>query len=125
MVSGGIDLSIGQMMCFIGTGMAFMMRIVGLNDWLVASLGVVVAVLFQVLMGFIISRTKLEPFIVSLGFMTIYKGFTYLITNGSEITIVDHFTFLGRDLYQHHARLSGSACRSSSWSSWRSSCGWY
>jgi ribose/xylose/arabinose/galactoside ABC-type transport system permease subunit len=74
MVSGGIDLSIGQMMCFIGTGMAFMMRIVGLNDWLVASLGVVVAVLFQVLMGFIISRTKLEPFIVSLGFMTIYKG---------------------------------------------------
>jgi ribose/xylose/arabinose/galactoside ABC-type transport system permease subunit len=95
MVSGGIDLSIGQMMCFIGTGMAFMMRIVGLNDWLVASLGVIVAVLFQVLMGFIISRTKLEPFIVSLGFMTIYKGFTYLITNGSEITIVDHFTFLG------------------------------
>jgi ribose/xylose/arabinose/galactoside ABC-type transport system permease subunit len=95
MVSGGIDLSIGQMMCFIGTGMAFMMRIVGLNDWLVASLGVVVAVLFQVLMGFIISRTKLEPFIVSLGFMTIYKGFTYLITNGSEITIVDHFNFLG------------------------------
>jgi len=71
------------------------MRILGVNDWLVASLGVVVAVLFQVLMGFIISRTKLEPFIVSLGFMTIYKGFTYLITNGSEITIVDHFTFLG------------------------------
>ena len=95
MVSGGIDLSIGQMMCFIGTGMAFMMRILGVNDWLVASLGVVVAVFFQVLMGFIISRTKLEPFIVSLGFMTIYKGFTYLITNGSEITIVDHFTFLG------------------------------
>ncbi len=95
MVSGGIDLSIGQMMCFIGTGMAFMMRIVGLNDWLVVVLGAVVAILFQVLMGFIISRTKLEPFIVSLGFMTIYKGFTYLITNGSEITIVDQFTFLG------------------------------
>ncbi len=95
MVSGGIDLSVGQMMCFIGTGMAFMMRILGVNDWVVASLGVVVAVLFQVLMGFIISRTRLEPFIVSLGFMTIYKGFTYLITNGSEITIIDHFTFLG------------------------------
>jgi len=95
MVSGGIDLSVGQMMCFIGTGMAFMMRIMGVNDWLVAGLGIVVAVAFQVLMGFIVSRTKLEPFIISLGFMTIYKGFTYLITNGSEITIVDHFTFLG------------------------------
>ena len=52
-------------------------------------------------MGFIISRTKLEPFIVSLGFMSIYKGFTYLITNGSEITIEGKFTFLGRDLSQH------------------------
>ena len=95
MVSGGIDLSIGQMMCFIGTGMAFMMRIVGLNEWFVVVIGVFVAMLFQVLMGFIISRTKLEPFIVSLGFMSIYKGFTYLITNGSEITIVGKFSFLG------------------------------
>ena len=95
MISGGIDLSIGQMMCFIGTGMAFMMRTVGLNDWVVVLLGVAVAVLFQVLMGFIISRTKLEPFIVSLGFMSIYKGFTYLITNGSEITIEGRFNFLG------------------------------
>ena len=95
MISGGIDLSIGQMMRFIGTGMAFMMRTVGLNDWVVVLLGVTVAVLFQVLMGFIISRTKLEPFIVSLGFMSIYKGFTYLITNGSEITIEGRFNFLG------------------------------
>jgi ribose/xylose/arabinose/galactoside ABC-type transport system permease subunit len=58
-------------------------------------LGVLVAVVFQVLMSLIISRTKLEPFIVSLGFMSIYKGFTYLITNGSEITIEGRFTFLG------------------------------
>jgi ribose/xylose/arabinose/galactoside ABC-type transport system permease subunit len=95
MVSGGIDLSIGQMMCFIGTGMAFMMRVVALNEWVAVLFGIVVAVLFQVLMGFIISRTKLEPFIVSLGFMSMYKGFTYLITNGSEITIEGKFTFLG------------------------------
>jgi ribose/xylose/arabinose/galactoside ABC-type transport system permease subunit len=95
MVSGGIDLSIGQMMCFVGTGMALLMSTLGVNDVLVAVIGVVVAVGFQVLMGFIISRTKLEPFIVSLGFMTIYKGFTYLITNGSEITLGNHFSFLG------------------------------
>jgi ribose/xylose/arabinose/galactoside ABC-type transport system permease subunit len=96
MVSGGIDLSVGQMMCFIGTGMAFMMRNVGLNDWGIVAFGIVVAVIFQLLMGLIISRTKLEPFIVSLGFMSIYKGFTYLITNGREITIEGKFTFLGK-----------------------------
>jgi len=96
MISGGIDLSIGQMMCFLGTAMAFMMKNVGWGGWQVAVFGIVLAVLFQLLMGLIISRTKLEPFIVSLGFMSIYKGFTYLITNGREITIEGKFSFIGR-----------------------------
>jgi ribose/xylose/arabinose/galactoside ABC-type transport system permease subunit len=96
MVSGGIDLSIGQMMCFLGTLMAFLLRNKGFSEPAMVLTGVSVAVLFQLIMGFIISRTKLEPFIVSLGFMTIYTGFTYLITNGSEITISDRFTFIGQ-----------------------------
>jgi ribose/xylose/arabinose/galactoside ABC-type transport system permease subunit len=96
MISGGIDLSIGQMMCFLGTAMAYMIRNVGLSDWVVVAFGLILAVIFQVLMGLIISRTKLEPFIVSLGFMSMYKGFTYLFTNGREITIEGKFTFLGK-----------------------------
>ena len=96
MISGGIDLSIGQMMCFLGTGMAFLIQRQGFSEPAMVVTAVIVAVGFQLLMGFIISRTKLEPFIVSLGFMTIYTGFTYLITNGSEITISDRFTFIGQ-----------------------------
>jgi ribose/xylose/arabinose/galactoside ABC-type transport system permease subunit len=96
MISGGIDLSIGQMMCFLGTGMAYLLRTQGFSEPAMVLSGVVAAVFFQLLMGWIISRTKLEPFIVSLGFMTIYTGFTYLITNGSEITITDRFTFIGQ-----------------------------
>jgi ribose/xylose/arabinose/galactoside ABC-type transport system permease subunit len=96
MVSGGIDLSIGQMMCFLGTLMAFLLRNKGFSEPAMVLTGVAMAVIFQLFMGFIISRTKLEPFIVSLGFMTIYTGFTYLITNGSEITISDRFTFIGQ-----------------------------
>ena len=38
----------------------------------------------------------MEAFIVSLGFLSIYRGFTYLITNGREITIEGKFTFLGK-----------------------------
>ena len=96
MISGGIDLSVGQMMCFLGTAMAYMIKTVGLNEWGVVVFGLALAVVFQVFMGLIISRTKLEPFIVSLGFMSMYKGFTYLITNGREITIEGKFTFLGK-----------------------------
>ena len=96
MISGGIDLSVGQMMCFIGTGMAFLIRTAGWNEYGVAAIGLVVSIAFQLVMGLIISRTKLESFIVSLGFLSIYKGFTYLITNGREITIEGKFTFLGK-----------------------------
>lgn len=96
MISGGIDLSVGQMMCFIGVLMAYLLRNAGFSELGMVLTGATVAVLFGLLMGFIISRTKLEPFIVSLGFMTIYKGFTYLITNGSEITITGKFTFIGQ-----------------------------
>jgi ribose/xylose/arabinose/galactoside ABC-type transport system permease subunit len=96
MVSGGIDLSIGQMMCFIGTGMAYLLRNQGFSEPAMVITGIIVAVFFQAVMGFIISRTKLEPFIVSLAFMTIYQGFTYLITNGREITITGRFTFVGQ-----------------------------
>jgi ribose/xylose/arabinose/galactoside ABC-type transport system permease subunit len=96
MISGAIDLSVGQMMCFLGTGMAFLIRRAGFSELAMVVTGVTVAILCELLMGLLISRTKLEPFIVSLGFMTIYTGFTYLITNGSEITITGRFTFIGQ-----------------------------
>ena len=96
MISGGIDLSVGQMMCFVGTGMAYLIKTMGWNEWGTAVLALFVAVVFQLFMGLIISRTKIEAFIVSLGFMSIYKGFTYIITRGREITILGRFTFIGR-----------------------------
>lgn len=100
MLMGGIDLSIGQMMSFIGVGMAYLLKTAGWSEWSVVIAGVAVAVFCQLVMGFIISRTKLEPFIVSLGFMTIYQGFVYLITNGREITLMGKFTFLGKTYIQ-------------------------
>ena len=99
MISGDIDLSIGQMMCFVGTGMAYLIRTMGWNEWGTAAFALFVAVAFQLLMGVIIARTKIESFIISLGFMAIYKGFTYLITRGREITILGRFTFVGRTYF--------------------------
>lgn len=96
MISGGIDLSIGQMMCFIGTGAAYLIRNAGFSEPTMVLTITAVAIGCQLFMGLIISRTKLEPFIVSLAFMTIYTGFTYLITNGREITITGRFTFIGQ-----------------------------
>ncbi len=100
MVSGGIDLSVGWMMSFLGAGFAALIRHVGLGEPVVVLICIVTAIGLQMLMGFIISRTKLEPFIISLGFMSIYRGFTYLITNGREITIIGKFEFLGSEIFK-------------------------
>ncbi|MBT3318625.1 MAG: ABC transporter permease [Clostridia bacterium] len=99
MVSGGIDLSVGWMMSFLGAGFASLIRHVGLSEPIVVVIVILAAVGLQLLMGYIISRTKLEPFIISLGFMSIYRGFTYLITNGREITIIGRFEFLGSKVF--------------------------
>jgi len=96
MLMGDIDLSIGWMMCFVGTTSAYLLRNFGWSGWMIILAGVVISVFFQLLMGFIISRTKLESFIISLGFMSIYRGFTYLVTNGREITLGGNFKFLGK-----------------------------
>jgi len=92
---GGIDLSIGQLTNVLGCGMAFLIY----RGWaipLVILLFVLLALLLEGVMGTIIASTKIEPFIISLGFMSIYQGITYLITNGSEIGIPGYFETLGR-----------------------------
>ena len=109
MISGGIDLSIGWMMSFLGAGFAYLIRFFEMPEGLVVIICIAVAVGLQLFMGLIISRTKLEPFIVSLGFMSIYRGFTYLITNGREITIIGRFTFLGSEIYKFGAKLEDAS----------------
>jgi len=48
-------------------------------------------------MGFLISRTKIEPFIISLGFMSAYQGLAYIITGAREIRLEPGmFEFLGK-----------------------------
>ncbi len=100
MLMGGIDLSIGQMMGFIGVGMAALIKAGDLPIWLIVVLGITVGIVCQLIMGLLISRTKLEPFIVSLGFMSIYQGLIYLITNGREITFGTKFDFIGNTAFR-------------------------
>lgn len=94
MISGGIDLSIGNMLSFLSVGMAYLMRTAKWGEAPTLLLALAVGIGLQLLMGLIISRTKIEPFIISLGFMSIYRGLTYLISNGREITIIGKIEFL-------------------------------
>ena len=95
MIAGGIDLSIGNQISFICCFMA--MIIYGDNSPGGIALGVISGIAlcigFSALMGLLISRTRMEPFIVSVAFMTIYKGLAYITTNGSEFPINGDFSW--------------------------------
>jgi ribose/xylose/arabinose/galactoside ABC-type transport system permease subunit len=96
MISGGIDLSVGFFMSFLGCTMAYLYVTWQLPTYLVVIIIIILAIAGSGLMGFIISRTKVESFIVSLGFMTVYQGFTYLVSKSSQVNIgEDKFKFLG------------------------------
>jgi ribose transport system permease protein len=65
MVSGGIDLSVGMLASLVSIIVAL-----GISQWHLGVgpsilLGVTSAIVLETIMGFIISRTRIEPFITS------------------------------------------------------------
>jgi len=93
---GGIDLSQGWLISFTGCVMAYLMVHMEVSPLLAVLVGVAICVGFETLMGFIIAKTKLEAFIISLGFSLMYQGFVYLVTDAREITMGETFKELGR-----------------------------
>lgn len=97
-ISGGIDLSVGFLISFTCCVMAYLLeREVG-ELW-VAMAGIAMCVSLQSAVGYIISRTKVEPFIITLGMYSIYKGAALLTTGGFEIPLVDQFETMGRSTF--------------------------
>lgn len=80
-LTGGIDLSVGSTLAIV---------IVVIGKSLVNGTNPVVAVISGVLLGFIlgavnglmITKMKLQPFIATLGTMSIYRGIAYTLTGG-------------------------------------------
>lgn len=92
MIAGGIDLSIGNQVSFICCLMAGLMYDNTMQGLILGViLGPLVCIGMSTLMGLLISRSKMEPFIVSVAFMTIYKGLAYISTSGAEFPINGQF----------------------------------
>lgn len=85
-LTGGIDISVGSTLAFSGAVAAFMLK----NE-LPVPLVVAAALLVGLCVGFFnglfISRWNLQPMIVTLAMMSIFRGATYLLTNGSPISV--------------------------------------
>jgi ribose/xylose/arabinose/galactoside ABC-type transport system permease subunit len=100
MISGGIDLSVGMLASLVSIVTAL-----GISKWhfgIAPSIlvGVMTAVVLETVMGYIISRTKVEPFIVTLGGMITFQGIALLLCNSREVIMNGELDFFKGNLIQ-------------------------
>jgi ribose/xylose/arabinose/galactoside ABC-type transport system permease subunit len=100
MISGGIDLSVGMLASLVS-----IITALGISKWQLGVvpavlLGIFSAVVLETIMGFIISRTKVEPFIITLGGMITFQGIALLLCNSREVIMNGELDFLKTNLIQ-------------------------
>ncbi|MBZ4683332.1 MAG: ribose transport system permease protein [Fusobacteriaceae bacterium] len=84
-LKGGIDLSVGSIFAFSGAVTAYLVG-KNISVFIAVLSGLLVGLIIGVLNGYIISKGKLQPFIVTLATMTIFRGATLVFTNGKPIS---------------------------------------
>ena len=73
-ITGGIDLSIGSLICLVGCGLPWLLAVKGLP--LPAALAAVLAVSLAIGLahGLLITKLRLQPFVVTLCGLLLYRG---------------------------------------------------
>lgn len=95
-ITGGIDLSLGSMVAVTGVVAALMAHPGDYPVIIPIVLGVLSGVLMGAFNGFVITKSKIAPFIVTLGTMTIARGLALIISKGRPISnLSDSFNFIG------------------------------
>ena len=85
---GGLDLSVGSIAAFVGVGFAMLVR-GGLMPAIPAGLLVMLAAMFLGFFnGFVSVKGKIEPFLVTLATMNIFRGLALTLTTGRPVPIV-------------------------------------
>ncbi|KIS03801.1 ABC transporter permease [Paucilactobacillus wasatchensis] len=84
-LTAGIDLSVGSILALSGA-FAAQMILMGMPPLLAFLIGVVMGAIFGAFNGALIAYGKAAPFIVTLATMSVFRGATYVLTNGNPIT---------------------------------------
>lgn len=99
-ISGGIDLSVGMLSSLVAIFVAL-----GISNWKLGVLpsivlGILLAVVCEGVQGFIISRTNVEPFIITLGGMMAFQGIALLLCNSREVVLNGQLDFFKLNLIE-------------------------
>lgn len=100
-VAGGIDLSVGSIMA-LGGLLGAMTVAHGQPILLGLAVGLLTGVACGMLNGLLVTKLKINPFIVTLGTLGIYRGLCLIISGGLPIqNMPKDFAFLGEGAILH------------------------
>ncbi len=81
-ITAGIDLSVGSILAIVVVLIGKLLTNMGVDPITATLAGIVLGFLLGIFNGFLVTRLKLQPFIATLGTMSVYRGIAYIITGG-------------------------------------------
>ena len=95
-ITGGIDLSLGSIVAVTGVTSAMLAHPDSYPVLIPIVMGLLAGLLMGAFNGFIITKSKIAPFIVTLGTMTIGRGLALILSDGRPVSnLSDSFNYLG------------------------------
>ena len=91
-ITGGIDLSVGSLMAVSSMLTARLITVNDENAFIALLCGLSFGLLLGTISGLIITRFKINPFITTLGMLSIGRGLTYLFATGVKGTVASNIT---------------------------------
>ena len=96
LVSGGFDMSVGSTMALAGATTAIWLTL-GFPVPIAILLGLAVGALIGAINGLIIAEVGINPFITTLGMMSLARGMLMVVSDGKNISgLPDSFTVIGQ-----------------------------
>ncbi|WP_193213399.1 ABC transporter permease [Luteolibacter marinus] len=93
-VTGGIDLSIGSIVCLTGCGLPWLVAKVGWDPALALPLLLGGAVVIGLIHGLLVTKLKLQPFVVTLCGLLVYRGMMRGLTGDQSLGFGNGFKAL-------------------------------
>lgn len=95
-ITGGIDLSLGSIVAVTGVTAAMLAHPDSYPVLIPIVMGLLAGLLMGAFNGFIITKSKIAPFIATLGTMTIGRGLALILSDGRPVSnLSDSFNYLG------------------------------
>jgi ribose transport system permease protein len=97
-IAGGIDLSVGSIICISAVTTSYLTMVVGLGIGTAVVLAMALSLFVGLLQGLVIAYLGVQPFVVTLGSMLLLRGAAEVLTGGTDIGFQGKypgFRFLG------------------------------